>query len=258
MKKTLTFLFFISVCIVFVQAQGNAKLISPGATHTVYCDIDNYEPNNSILKASVISAVDVHFALICDQTDVDWYVITVPANTSSLKIMATDCARDYDMEIYDIHSKVLAASNERGVTNEKIFIANPVAGDYYVKIFGYNNEFDMYSTYALRYFVTPFPLPVANNSVLRTQPGTDVKELNMYPNPAINNVKLTYTATSEGILSINIYDHVGRIMNKISDLHGEGYNVHNLDVSYLPNGFYMVEVIVNNERQLKKLTINKK
>lgn len=258
MKKALTFLLFITVCISFTYAQSNAKISNQMAPASGYCDTDLYEPNNALLKAYPISQGDVYFALICDQSDVDWYLINVPGNTASLKVMVTDCPRDYDVEIHDIHSKVLGASYNKGYTHESIVMQNPAPGDYFVKIYGFNNEFDVNSTYALRYSLNLYPTPVSSNPVLRTQKTDLNPEIILFPNPAVNSVKLNYTTKTEGIISINIYDHVGRLMNKISDVHGEGLNTHTLDISYLPTGFYMLEVNVNNEKQLKKLTVDRK
>jgi hypothetical protein len=262
MKKALTFLFFIGLCVASVQAQLNATTTTQGSnSNYVDCiEADIYEPNNSILKASPISSNTVHFAYICDENDVDWYVVTIPQNTSSFKVMLSDCPRDYDMEITDIHSKLLASSYNRGETNEVITMLNPEAGDYFIKVYGFKNDFDTDYTYALRYYLkSAVKAPNNMNSTWRTGSAANEKhELNIYPNPAIDNIQLKYTASAEGVLTINIYDHVGRIMNKISELHGEGINTHQLDISYLPNGFYMVEVIINNERQLKKLTVNKR
>lgn len=257
MKNATTFLLYLIMCIAFVHAQVNGKLSNQLAGNSGSCDTDLYEPNNTLIKAYSINPGDVHFALICDQGDIDWYVINIPANTASFKVMVSDCPRDYDLEIHDIHNKILGASYVKNYTNESILMQNPVPGDYFIKIFGFNNEFDISATYALRYFINPVPTPVSNNSVLRIQKSEVTSDINLFPNPAINSIKLNYSAETEGIISISIYDHVGRLMNKISDLHGEGLNTHTLDVSYLPNGFYMLEVNINNEKQLKKLTIDR-
>jgi hypothetical protein len=259
MKKTLTFLFFISICIVYIHAQGNGKVKQGSSILTsVVCSEDIYEPNNTPEEAVSINPIDNYLALICSPKDIDWYLIEVPRNTDNLKILMSDCQRDYDMELYDMDLQFVAGSYDKGGTNEKINLHNPKVGNYYLKIFGHQNDYDASATYALRYYLNPIHIAVANNQVLRTQ-FTDIKQdIKIYPNPVVNTLKLNYHATTEGILTIIIYDHVGRIMNKLSEMHGEGSNTHNLDVSYLPDGFYMMEVIINNERQLKKITIAKK
>ncbi|MGI8893376.1 MAG: T9SS type A sorting domain-containing protein [Bacteroidia bacterium] len=247
MKKAITFLFFIHVCIAFVNAQVETS-----------CNTDIHEPNNTMHDGAVLSAKVTYFALICDQQDVDWFIINVPSNTHNTKIIMSDCPRDYEMELYDVDGHFISGSYNKATSNEKITLFNPVAGKYYAKIYGYKKNFDNTATYALRYYNTSYPVLAVNNPVLKTQSVKEVRDITIYPNPAIDNIKINYTTESEGILKINIYDHVGRIMNSISELHGEGSNVNTLDVSYLPNGFYMVEIIVNNQRQLKKLTINQR
>ena len=258
MKNATTFLLFLTVCIAFAHAQVSGKFVNSNLSGSVTnCNADLYEPNNLVDEAVSIATVHNYFALICDEDDVDWFTIKLQDNVQSAKIMVTDCAKDYDLEVYDRHMNLIGGSYYKAGTNEVVIINYPSKGDYFLKVFGYQKAFDISATYALRYYVSNIPIPKSNNAVLRAQSPLEKYEINLFPNPAINSIKLNYSAVTDGVILISIYDHVGRLMNKISDLHGEGLNTHTLDVSYLPNGFYMVEVNINNVKQLKKLTIDR-
>jgi hypothetical protein len=72
--------------------------------------------------------------------------------------------------------------------------------------------------------------------------------VNVYPNPASNNVQISFTDNSGEITHINMYDVNGKLVLS------QTINNNTIDVSNLPEGVYNVSIISN----LTTTGINKK
>jgi len=97
------------------------------------------------------------------------------------------------------------------------------------------------------------------------QPITDVKEindnsskylsLNVYPNPAINNVNIEVEANDNSNATVNIYDLNGRLMVSKEEFLTKGLNNLLLDVSMLNNGTYLIKTVSEGTTYSNKLII---
>jgi hypothetical protein len=101
--------------------------------------------------------------------------------------------------------------------------------------------------------------PVMTNQTLNTiQLVTGIGETNkvtdmiVYPNPATNELYLN-TGTTEDAISISIYDLQGRLVQdqKIN----KNSSIQKLNISFLVNGFYFIELIKNDGSKLTKKII---
>ena len=71
-----------------------------------------------------------------------------------------------------------------------------------------------------------------------------------YPNPAKNQV--TIKGVSHGITDLILLDSLGKQLKKITlEINGDFQK--KIDLSYLPDGVYMLKVITNTEEILKKV-----
>ncbi len=97
-----------------------------------------------------------------------------------------------------------------------------------------------------------------NGIILRSEKFTGTRELkltdrlNIYPNPASSQLFITSPGTKTTALKITITDINSRMVNHqvISNLSREG-----IDISYLPNGIYFLEIESATEKAMKKIWI---
>ena len=78
----------------------------------------------------------------------------------------------------------------------------------------------------------------------------DIDTWAFYPNPSKN--QLTIKGVSNGITDLILLDSLGKQLKKITfKINGDFQK--KIDLSYLPDGVYMLKVITNTEEILKKV-----
>lgn len=77
-------------------------------------------------------------------------------------------------------------------------------------------------------------------------------DLNVYPNPAANEITLNFGDASFNKAEISFYNMLGE---KVSSLFVSG-NLHTIDISTLSAGVYLMEVVVNGNRIVKRVVKN--
>ena len=82
-------------------------------------------------------------------------------------------------------------------------------------------------------------------------------EVNVFPNPASDFINVNFSTTKASDVQINIYDIVGKLVRS------EKYSVNNtgsvqfkVETGGLDTGIYMVQLVVGNTMQTKKISIN--
>ncbi len=244
-------------------ALGNVSGTSVSKSQTVNpqlaaCINDIYEPNDFQLKAAAVSINTEHLGKICDGGDEDWFEFVVPKYTPKAFFHLSDIGVDLDMEVYDANGVFIAGSFVRGETSEKITFINPPAGTYFVKVFGFNNNFDVDNFYTMRCIVSPPPVNQTSIQTLRYTSATPVaSDLNIYPNPVVDGrMNVAFGSSGLALVRIRIYDHVGMMVNEISAKSTDGQNVIVVPTANLASGFYMVEIVHGLQRTVKKVTIS--
>jgi hypothetical protein len=81
---------------------------------------------------------------------------------------------------------------------------------------------------------------------------TDVR---LYPNPAKNEVSVFVNSNAYDRATVQIVDLGGRPVYTVSNLPMSESKKHNIDISKLSKGIYLVEVITNEGKAVRKLTI---
>lgn len=86
-----------------------------------------------------------------------------------------------------------------------------------------------------------------NNDFITNEPVA----FNVYPNPATENISIEYTANADENSTIYLYDMVGKRQLTNNVMVTRGYNNFTLDISALPQGSYILQ-IVNSGNALTK------
>jgi hypothetical protein len=82
----------------------------------------------------------------------------------------------------------------------------------------------------------------------------DNLKVNMYPNPSSSTVNIEVGIPSQEDVSIEIFDLIGRVVLKQTVANTSSF-VSSMDISSLPDGIYLVRVIANNQKVVKKLQV---
>jgi hypothetical protein len=82
-------------------------------------------------------------------------------------------------------------------------------------------------------------------------------QINALPNPAKNNVSISYTLINPETVTVAIFDMNGRlVINPSTDKQSAGENSMNFDISTLNSGLYFYEVKIGNLSERYKLMVN--
>ncbi len=110
--------------------------------------LNAYEPNQTQAAAAPVPLNTVLSAAIGTNTDVDFYQVTTTA-TGNFNITLTNLPGDYDLYLYNSAGTQLARSIAGGTNSELIALANQPAGNYFIRVIGYNGAFSTAVCYNL-------------------------------------------------------------------------------------------------------------
>nr|NQU89529.1 T9SS type A sorting domain-containing protein [Bacteroidota bacterium] len=98
------------------------------------------------------------------------------------------------------------------------------------------------------------PLPFENGTLA----DPEQSELNLFPNPATNEVQISVMINEDSRLEISIMDNEGNFLNIIgTENAAEGLFSKTIDVSNFDNGLYFLQVKIGEESIIKRLIIQK-
>jgi hypothetical protein len=119
----------------------------------------------------------------------------------------------------------------------------------FVDPFNANLNIDLY---ILPIVTHPYPASVNDNSLLKT-------DFKIYPNPAQNQVALSYTLLQSGKISFTISDALGRIVKQYpKQMQTASQHLFSADLSNLEQGLYFVHLQINGkDASVHKLSISK-
>ena len=87
--------------------------------------------------------------------------------------------------------------------------------------------------------------------------GTSTEQvLEVYPNPANNQIQLNYYTSTTGNVSISVVDVTGKVFISKADYAAAGVNAYALDLSELSNGVYFVQVKNGDMQTIDKFIVS--
>jgi hypothetical protein len=227
---------------------GNSAYVA-GANFTTSAApcTDSYEANETSATAKTISPNTNVSAKICTATDIDWFSFTSTSVAPKVKITLTTLPADYDVYLYASNGTTLLGSGTNGGTTSESFNYNTptAAATYRIKVVGYNSAFNTTTSYTLRASTQAGNWARINGaSQTVAKEGIDVleDEMQVWPNPASQNLFVNYLATTEGAATMTIMDLSGRILvNRNLDLIA-GANTIDVNLDALADGMYIVRM----------------
>lgn len=242
-----------AVCSGGTSSQVSGTFTTPSTSCT-----DPYESNNSTTAAKTIATNTTISALISSSTDNDYFKFTTTAPNTNIKIELTGLPADYDLRLLSSTGTQLAISQNSGTTNETIIRNTTSAASYFVRVYGYNGAFNATTCYSLRVSVgsTTFRM-TADGNLVEESNSLPVNQFTLFPNPAQNQVNITYNAEESAAMNLNIIDMVGKVIYTQPLSVTPGFNKFNVDVADFSKGIYFVAITNGNDRQIKKLIIER-
>ncbi len=75
----------------------------------------------------------------------------------------------------------------------------------------------------------------------------------VYPNPAKNNITVSFTATKSAAYEINLSDLQGKVLLRMKSVSAPGSNTHNIDIDKFASGVYMLRIQHENTITVKRV-----
>jgi hypothetical protein len=239
--------------------------------------IDIYEPNNSLAVAKSVTANENHFGTISSATDQDWYRFRTWTPWVNVKVSIWGMTGDYDLFLYDQNGALLASSEKTNTTSEAVSYNGPADFQYRLKIASKDGSFNPDACYTFRIQATtglwppnspPYQTSRSSSNVSETVSArTDemklnlaakTTELNVYPNPARQNLLISYPSVKAAGVELRIFDLTGRelLTKKVNATPGQ--NQFQLNVSTLTPGSYLLQIRNESGTTTKKIIIGSK
>lgn len=189
--------------------------------------------------------------VITTRTDKDYFKFKCGAGTVTLKIQSSDKIWPTDEAVLDIQARLM---DDKGT---ELQLSNPTAsgssygvdasisktvtaGTYYLEIdgVGYLDPATTgYSDYAsIGYYEISGSYPMVTTGIPTQSTGND---FSVYPNPANETLFISLTDASAKIESVKIVNMLGQTVSAIAQSQLQG----GIDISQLPTGVYMVQVV---------------
>ncbi len=173
--------------------------------------------------------------LINPTGDNDYYKFVI--NTAgTITVTLSTLPADYDLRLYRNNSQV-AISQNGSTTSETINYT--AAGTYYARVYGYNGAFNATNCYTLK---------VQLGTASREEGLITLNKISVFPNPVANSVMVRIPGI-QGMANIRLFDMYGKTLMQRSS----GQVNTQLDVSTLPAGVYMVNVMNNGKESTMKI-----
>lgn len=221
-----------------------------------------YEPNNSPGAAvSITMSVEIK-SQIQTSTDVDWYKFNTVGYNKNVQVSLSDLPANYTLTLYYLSGTTLyqvASSANAGTADEVVEYYSNLPRQYFIKINGVSGANSNTNCYKL--LVKNIP---RKNTIATFPSKTSVaaeenvfSNLNIYPNPALDYLRLDFDATAPQSARMHIMDISGKIIYTENIQTIEGQNNMEVDVHMLQDGMYILQILQDNKILTKKFVKSK-
>jgi hypothetical protein len=218
---------------------------------------DAYESNNTLSAARAISTNTDIIGLINSTTDKDWFRFSTTSPNTNIRINLTNLPADYDIRLYNSSGTQLAISQNGSTTSEQIIRNTTTAATYYIQVYGYNGANSTTVCYNLRVNVGSTAFRLGDSAEDQLEPVANFNDFILFPNPAKDQVNLTFNSGSNEVVNVRVLDMVGKVTRELNLAVEQGDNKFSIDVADFSKGIYFVELTNGNERIVKKMIIER-
>lgn len=235
---------------------------------------DSYENNQTAGTSKTIPVNTNILGAISTATDLDWYRFTIArrATQKNLRIVLQNMPAAYDIALFNTTSAttplgttVTSGTGAGRTVTITYNVDNTRDVTYYVRVSGSASQFNNMQTYTLNALTSAAPFtaiapvgPIVDDPS-NPNPGMALNPeiTRLYPVPAKNQLIIEYLALAKGKCTIIIFDHLGNKKMAVSRSVDSGNNTISLNVTAIPAGQYIVQIIQEGHLSNKRFEIRK-
>lgn len=236
---------------------GSYSSIATFTTQATSGCTDIWESNNTISTAKTISTNTDITGQISSTTDKDYFKFTTTSPNTYIRINLTNLPADFDIRLYNSSGTQLAISQNGSTTSEQIIRNTTTAATYYIQVYGYNGANSTTVCYNLRVNVGSTAFRLGDSAEDQLEPVANFNDFVLFPNPAKDQVNLTFNSGVNEVVSVRVMDMVGKVARQLNLAVEQGDNKFSIDVADFSKGIYFVELTNGNERIVKKMIIER-
>jgi len=229
------------------------------SNYSYYCEfttsggnIDIYEPNEYMDSAALIPVNTEIFALIGVAPDLDWFTFSTTNDSKNVMISLTNLPANYNINLYKYPGVWVGGSSNPGTEPETILYNSRKSSAYYIKVYGVDGAFDPFNYYTLKAEISSNAYKSAEVNFEAAVTGNS---LAICPNPAGNLMDCIIISAVTGDSKIAMINSSGQAVLSGGFDVNEGTNRFPVDVSTIPNGLYVIRIVINNEIMTQKVMI---
>ncbi|MEO6166132.1 MAG: T9SS type A sorting domain-containing protein [Chitinophagales bacterium] len=177
---------------------------------------------------------------IVNAQDDDWFKLKLKSTANNFMIVLTDKPAAYNLKLYNNQQVLLQTSTNPQNMNDTLSYNGANPANYFIRISHGPNVFDSIFCYRLKVFISPIPFVLKESGNTFSASEQAITSLQVFPNPAADQLSFNITAPSAGNGSLMIYDMLGRLRYSKEVSLDEGYQTMNIPVMDLPNGSYQM------------------
>jgi hypothetical protein len=236
---------------------SNYSSIAAFSTLSAGCS-DPYEANNSRTAATLITANTYYNALVSPKNDNDYFKLTTVAGATNLRVDLDQLTLDYDLKLYNQAGTQLAVSQNAGTLAESITRNTSTAATYYIRVYGYSGANSATSCYRVIANTSGSAFRLTGTELqnsAKIESAENIDELNVYPNPASDQITVSFFNPFNSEIKITIIDMIGKSIYTNTINSEEGFNKTDINIAALTSGIYFIKVADSSSSTVKKFIV---
>jgi hypothetical protein len=175
-------------------------------------------------------------------TDADWFTFTT-STAKNVKVSLTNLPANYDIKLYKTPGILVSTSSHPGTESETIIYNNNRSTTYYIHVYGVDGANDPQNLCTLKAATSSTAYKSAGAGFMED---AVINDVTIFPNPASYILYMDISSTAAGVTAMTIVNATCQAVLLREFNVKEGSNHFTLDISTLPDGLYMIRLVINN------------
>lgn len=204
---------------------------------------NSVEPNESMNHAVPLLPGIPMSAAIENVNDQDWFYIDTENDNDNIRVVLSGLPADFDMELKDAAGNLLGLANNPFKLNDTIVYNGAKSGRYFLRIVGYNRNFDSQRCYFLESTISHTRFPELHRNGTKHKSNRETIGYAVSPVPASDQVTVKLSANKPQQISWLLTDNAGRVVLTGQETFSAGTYHFPLMLGKLSSGIYVLKIL---------------